>query len=518
MEKNLDAILETVKTIFGFDVVKRLFFLGAIAASVAVGFGLYQWAQEPLYRPLFSGLTPTNLAATVDTLEKARIPYKIDETTSSLSVPAKDVAQARMKLAAAGVSNDDGFNFAFLNDQNKIGANPFLENARYIRALESDLAKTIAAIQGISSARVHIAIPKQNVYTDENAKTTASIILNLTPGYEGDKEKIRAIIQLVAASVPELDPTNVAITDQYGHYLSAINDDNELLSQEQLTYQNTIQRYYEKRIQGLLTPMLGANKTRVSVNADIDFTQQEEAREQFDPAASVVRSEESVNESNGGGGASGVPGALSNQPPANGGSNQQQPASGGQSRNESVKNYEVSKTMRYSRVQSPKLKKLTVAVVLDDDIVFDEKTKKSIRKPLDKEKMDKITELVQSAIGFSADRGDRVTVINSGFSELPVEKEIPTPLWEQPWFWELVKRIGGMLAGFVLLAVLVRKILQHLRPKSTGLPTTLAADGTPQLITPEMFELKNEQIKILKELASQDPNKVASVIRRWINK
>jgi flagellar M-ring protein FliF len=527
VEKSLNNAIEGLKTIFNFDIVRRLFFLGGIAASVAVGVNLYQWIQGPLYRPLPYSIRDQNLPAIVDALDKANISYKINEANGTISVPADEVNAAKTKLSAAGVQKEEGFNYSFLNEQDKLGTSQFLENARYLRALESDLARTIRAIQGISSAKVHIAIPQNNIFADENSKTTASIIVNIVPGYEGDKEKIRAIIQLVAASVPELDPTNVAITDQYGHFLSSIISPNSILNQEQLTYQNNIQRYYENRIKMLITPITGENKASINVNATIDFTQQEEAKEEYDPEQKTLRSEQNITENSSSAAASGVPGTLSNQPPANNPSAGQQgsgdgqaaapTASTGQSRSESTKNYEISKAMRYVHNTAPVLKNISVAIVLDDETIYDEATKKTTHKPLSKEKIAKITELVKSSIGFSEKRGDKVTVINSGFIQNKIESIPLIPFWQQPWFWDWIKRISGIIAGFVFLFVLYKKLSPEFRPNQNKQNNSNLANNNETFpVTPAMIQLKNEQISILKDLASKDPNKVASIIKKWV--
>ncbi len=519
MDTSLDNAVDAIKTIFNFDIVRRLFFLAGIAASVAVGVNLYQWIQDPLYRPLPYAINDQNLTSIVDALEKANIKYKINESRGTISVPSEDINVAKIKLSSAGIQKEEGFNYSFLNDQSKLGTSQFVESARYLRALEADLARTIRAIQGITNAKVHIAIPQNNIFADENAKTTASVIVNIMPGYEGDKEKIRAIIQLVAASVPELDPSNVAITDQYGHYLSSIISQDSILNQDQLTYQNNIQHYYENRIKMLITPITGENKTSINVNANIDFTQKEEAKEEYNPDEKTLRSEQSVTESNSASGGSGVPGALSNQPPATGAAPSASP-SAGQSRNESTKNYEVSKSTRYVRASAPVIKSISVAIVLDDEASFDAKTKKTVQKPLPKDKIDKITALVKSTIGYNKERGDQVTVINSGFIPNKIEELPPIPLWEEPWFWDWVKRISGIVAGFIFLLVVYKKISPELRPsqlKQDALPSSETVHAALP-VTAEMIRLKNEQINILKELASKDPNKVASIIKKWVTK
>lgn len=517
MDKSLEGILDSLKKLIDFDMTRRFFFLVGIAMSVVVGLTMYQWTQEPIYSPLDYQVSEQNVPAIIDALTKAEISYKLNDANGHISVPAKDLSMARMKLSAAGIQKDDAFSYAFLNDKNKLGSSQFLENARYLRALESDLAKTIGAIQGVNSAKVHIAKPQNNIFADEHAKTTASVILSIRPGYESDKEKIRAIVQLIAASVPDLDPNNVAITDQYGHYLSSMISPDSILNQEQLSYQNNIQSYYEKRINSLLLPFLGENKASINVNANIDFTKLEEAKEEFNPDEKTLRSEQSVTENSSSSAGVGVPGSLSNQPPTN--TPAQGAGAGGQSRNESVKNYEVSKSMRYVHNGVPQIKSLSVAVVVDNEKVFDPKTKKTVSQPLSKDKISQITDLVKSSVGFNEKRGDQVTVINSSFIENKVEEIEPLKMWQQPWFWDMVKKSSGIVLGFVFLLVLYKKLVPELMGgKVKAEVSENALLGPNQPLTPEMIKLKNKQLDILRELVAQDPNKVAGVIKKWVVK
>lgn len=517
MENKLENVIGQFTSLMNFDITRRLFFLAGIAISVVIGLGINQWIQEPIYRPLDVQVNDKNMSAILNTLDSANIKYKLNDAANTISVPAIDITMARIKLAAAGIQKEEGFTFSFLNDKNKLGTSQFLENARYLHALEADLSKSIGAIQGVAQAIVHIAKPQNNIFADENAKTTASVILNITPGYDGDKEKIRAIVQLVAASVPELDPLNVAITDQYGHYLSSTLNSDYNHNQEQLSYQHSLERNYAARIQSLIVPVLGENGARISVNADIDFTRQEEAKEAFDPAQKIIRSEQTIKETSSSSGGSGVPGSLSNQPPSNG--QQPQPSQGGQSRNETVKNYEIGKSTSYVKVEAPKLSRLSVAIVLDNEMVKDPKTGKVTSQPMTKEKMDKITELVKSSIGYSQSRGDIVTVVNSSFIQPETIIEKKPGLWEEPWFWDLFKKMAGIITGFVFLFIIYRKISPELGSKKTKTDLANTAASTRQnLISAEMIKLKNEQIEALRGMVSTDPNKVVGVIKKWVAK
>jgi flagellar M-ring protein FliF len=518
--------LDSIKSVFQTGTVKQLIFLIGVSISVALGIVLYMSIQEPTYRPLDYQVTQQNMASIVDTLEKAGVQYKVNDRDGVVYVVAKDFQLAKLKLSASGVAKDDSFNYSFLNDQSNFGNSQFIENARYLRALESDLAKTINAIEGVNSARVHIAVPQNTVFADENGKTTASVVISMAPGLSSDKEKIRAIIQIVAGSVPGLDPRNVAITDQYGHYLTAGLNQDSVFNAEQLSYQNNLQTYYEKRIESMITPLLGENKVSVRVYADVDFTQKEEAEEQYDPDKKVLRSEQSSTESTDSSGASGAPGSLSNTPPSGEDAAAKSSGSGGsQSRNQSTKNYEITKSVNYKKSNSAKIKSLSVAVVVDNDMVYDPKTKQNVSKPIPQEKLDKITQLVQATIGYAQDRGDKVTVVNSGFTPVKVEvAPLPTHVWDQLWFWDVLKKTVGMLLGFIFLFVLYRRLSVYFSKDFNSLPRRQKALLDPGLVEIEQEETsqrlvkKQDQINHLKELATTEPAKVASIIKNWVGK
>lgn len=517
---------ESIKTLLVSGPVRQLIFMVGIALSVALGIVLYMSIQEPTYRPLDYQVTQQNMSSIVDTLDKAGIQYKVNERDGVIYVVAKELQAAKMKLASAGIAKDDSVSYSFLNEQNGFGNSQFVENARYLRALEGDLAKTINAIEGVSGARVHIAVPQNTVFADENGKTTASVMLSVIPGFASDKEKVRSVTQIVAASVPGLDPKDVAITDQYGHFLSAGLDQNSIYSAEQMSYQNNIQNYYEKRIETMITPMLGDNKVTVRVYANIDFTQEEEAHEEYDPDKKVVRKEESSSEQSDSSGASGVPGSLSNSPPGDSDAPKSQGSSAGSGRSQSAKSYEIGKSVVYKKSNFAKIKNLSVAVVVDNDVTTDPKTKQSVVKPVDQDKINKITSLVEASVGFDKDRGDKVIVVNSTFT--PPKQDItpiaPVKLWEQPWFWDMVKKIIGIIVGFVFLFMLYRK-LSAFAKKIADTPVKYNTSQTSASLAAMYDEPKNDlqaikedKINKLKQIAAAEPTRVANIIKNWVGK
>lgn len=504
---------------------KQILFLIGLAISVAAGIYFYMQMQDPLYRPLDYKVTDKNASAISDVLEKARINFKIDDANGVILVAAKDAQAAKYKLAAAGVQRDDNLNFSYLNDQNAIGESQFIENARYLRALEGDLVKTIIAIDGISAAKVHIAMPSNNVFADEKGHPTASVFINVGSGNLLDKEKVKSIIQIVASSVPGLDPKDVSITDQYGHYLSNMLTDDAIVSSEHMNYQNNIQGYYEKRIESLIAPIIGNNKVNVRVHADIDFTQQEEANEKYNPDEKVVRSEQTTTEQTGSSTSGGPAGALANTPPAGSDQSGSAPAqaNSSQGRSQSVKNYEISKTVTYKKTNVANVKALSVAVTLDNNTTVDPKTKKITSKPVSKEMLDKITDLVKATIGFDQKRGDVVTVVNSAFAITEIEEPMPvTHFYTQMWFWDLVKQGGAILFGFIMFVIMYKKVskmgatLKSEAKQAAAAAATqhnMEAGGVPD----DMRQLKLEQINQLREIASKDPNRVALVLKNWVS-
>lgn len=517
--------LEGAKNIFHSGAARQIAFMLGVAVSVALGIVLYMSIKEPIYQPLDYQVNQQNMSAIVDTLEKAGIQYKINDRDGVILVPSKDAQTARLKLSAAGVTKDDGFNYSFLNEQNSFANSQFIENARYLRALENDLSKTIGAIEGVSAARVHIAVPQNNVFADENNKVTASVMLNMTPGFSTDKEKIRSIIQLVADSVPGLDPKDIAISDQYGHLLSDSFNQDAIYSSAPLTYQNNIQGYYEKRIQTMIAPIIGENKVTVRVNADIDFTQQEDAQEQYDPDKKVLRSEQSMTDQTESSGASGPPGSLSNQPPEESGKSQASGGSGsGQSRNQSTKNYDVTKSVTYKKSNFAKIKSLSVAVVVDNEMVMDPKTNQYVNKPLAADKIAKITDLVKATIGFDSARGDKVTVVNSVYS--PVKQDIPVNpihIWEKPWFWDVLQKVIGIPLGFLFLFILYRRLTRYadgggIRTKKIKAMVGESDDDDEKNSIAKLHEFKQEGMTKLKQLAVTEPTLVAHIIKNWVGK
>src|SRR4051812_13862094 len=354
----------------------------ALAASVAIGFAVVLWTQSDEYRPLLGRSDNLDAASVVQLLEQNRIKFKLDNNTGAILVAADDIHMARLKLAEVGLPSSATPGFELMDKEQPLGTSQFVEGTRYQRSIEGELARTITSISSIRSARVHLALPKKTVFVRDASKPTASVFVEVFAGRTVEPAQVKAIMNLVASSVPDLKMADVTVVDQHGTLLSTGEDSQDLmLATKQHDYAHTVEESVMKRITGILEPVVGNGKFRTQVNADIDFTAVEQAAETFNPDLPAIRSEQKLTETRSGGDAvAGIPGALTNQPPASGQTPEiatpqtadtPAPKPSSNNREQSTKNYELDRTVSYTKHQQGTLKRLTVAVVVDDKIVKD---------------------------------------------------------------------------------------------------------------------------------------------------
>jgi flagellar M-ring protein FliF len=365
-----------------------------IAALIALIAGAWMWGQTPDYKVLYSNLSERDGGDIMASLQQQNIPYKFAEGSGALMIPANQVHEARLKLASQGLPKGGTVGFELMENQ-KFGITQFAEQVNYQRALEGELARSVQSIGAVATARVHLAIPKPSVFIKEQQKPSASVVLTLHGGRLLDTAQVSAIVHLISSSVPEMSAKNVTVVDQNGTLLSAIQDENGLgLDANQLKYVQQIEQNYIKRIETILTPLYGAANIRAQVTANIDFARTEQTAETYkpnqNPADSSIRSQQNVETLNGSGlTASGVPGALSNQPPV--------PATapivaapagapGATStekldnlHKESTVNYEVDRTISHTVLPVGMIKRLSVAVVVNNRKLTDAKGKVSAK-------------------------------------------------------------------------------------------------------------------------------------------
>lgn len=543
--------------IFGLPqtpVTRNILLAVGAAITLAIMVGVWLWSQTPDYKVLFSNFNDRDGGAIVASLQQLNIPYKYSEGGNAILVPANQVHDARLKLASQGLPKGGNVGFELMENQ-KLGISQFLEQVNFQRALEGELARSIQAVSAVQTARVHLAIPKSQVFIRDQQKPTASVLLNLYPSRVLDQQQVSAIVHLVASSVPELSAKNVTIVDQNGNLLSDTSKQmaNNSLDPSQLKYVQEYQQNIIKRIESIISPIVGANNVRAEATADIDFSRTEQAAETYKPnsppEASAIRSQQTSESYNKGVNPSGIPGALSNQPPvpatapivASGAANTQTAASNaGLMQKDSTMNFEVDKTIRYTQQPMGGVKRLSVAVVINYKTETDKNGKTTTRPLTDIEKT-QITDLTREAMGFNKDRGDTLNVVNSPFASPEKEPIVDLPLWKQPDVLQMAKEIAKYIGVAIVLAYLFFGYLKPMLYKMMGKDKeTLEAIEAEKRAQEEIekeeeeaaivnlsreAELQNTRhgssyemnLEMAKQLAKDDPRIVANVVKAWVS-
>jgi flagellar M-ring protein FliF len=523
-------------------VLKQVGLLAGVAAAVAAAVWLVLWSQGQNYTVLYGQLSERESGQVMDALTAAGIEYKLSPS-GAVSVPEAKVQEARIRLASQGLPQSDAMGIEMIQKDSPLGSSSMMESARYQSVLETELARTIMKVQGVQSARVHLALPKPSVFLQDAHKATASVMLNLYPGRRLEPGQVAAIVHLVASSVPELSATDVTLVDQAGSLLNSPDENSEsAASTRQLEYTHKLEESYQRRIVELLEPLVGAGRVRATVTADLDFTVTEETHENYDPQKTAVRSEQTSSETRkGGDGAEGIPGALSNQPPGTSGApvipgatptpgsppaapgqaGAATAASTGPSSNsqKSTRNFEVDRTLAYVKQPVGALKRLSVGVVLDDWQKAGEDGKVTTQS-MSEADIKRFTQLVRESIGLKDDRGDQLNVMNQTFrGNGPLGPVESAPIWEAPWVPGVAKQVVG--AGLVLLVAFL--ILRPLMKSLTKSPratrdvdgedrVSLSGQGKPIKLQPS-FE---QQIAAARTLVGQDPKRAAQVVKDWV--
>lgn len=518
------------------------------AITLAVMVGVWLWSQQPDYKVLFSNFNDRDGGAIVASLQQMNVPYKYSEGGSAILVPSNQVHDARLKLASQGLPKGGNVGFELMENQ-KLGISQFLEQVNFQRALEGELARSIQAVSAVQTARVHLAIPKSNVFIREQQKPTASVLLNLYPGRTMDQQQVNAILHLVASSVPELSSKNVTIVDQNGNLLSDTSKQaaNNNLDPSQLKYVQEYQQNIVKRIESIISPIVGPQNVRAEATADIDFSRSEQAAESYrpnsPPESSTMRSQQSSESYNKGSNASGIPGALSNQPPvpstapitAPAAANQSAAASStGLTQKDSTINYEVDKTIRYTQQPMGGVKRLSVAIVINYKSETD-KSGKITSKALTEIEKTQISDLAKEAMGFNKERGDTLNLVNSPFATPEKEAIVEVPIWKQPDTIQMAKEIGRYLIAGLLLMYLffgfLKPTLKKIMRKQTDrekreekqhnkeMEEELGDDSVVNLSESAAKQITEYEInmEMAKQLATSDPKIVANVIKTWVS-
>jgi flagellar M-ring protein FliF len=541
--------------------------VGASAAVAAIA-ALWLWSRAPDYGVLYSNLSDRDGGAIIASLQQMNIPYKFTEGGGALLVAANKVPEARLRLAAQGLPKGGTVGFELMDAQ-KFGTSQFAEQVNYQRALEGELARSINAISAVESARVHLALPKPSLFVRDQKKPSASVVLSLHRGRSIDEGQVSAIVHLISSSVPELSAKSITVVDQAGNLLSAANAGARGLDVSQLKYTQEIEQGYIRRIEAILQPILGAGNVHAQVAADIDFSVVENTDEKYrpnqEPGSAAIRSQQSSESSQGSGGpATGVPGALTNQPPpepvapitapaqtkqasppgaapaaqlkmsaelGSAGASPRAAGISGNSRKDVTTNYEVDRSIRHTQQGAGGIKRLSVAVVVN----YRGATGgggAGKRAALTAAELEQVRNLARQAMGFSAERGDSLNVVNSLFASDADTPELP--LWRQPESIEIAKSSGkylllGLLALYLWLAVLRPLLRKHLQPSpaayaasADGETSGEAADEQAQALSREEQERRKQRhqadLQYAQEMANTEPAMVAMLIKHWTEK
>ncbi len=533
---------------------KIILVIGIIAIVGMLGLTFSGMKNEE-WKVLFSNVSERDGGAIMSALEKENVPHKVNNN-GSIMVPPEQVNQLRLKLASQGLPRGGAVGFELLDNQ-KFGLSSFAEQVNYHRGLEGELARTIQSISAVQNARVHLAIPQKTVFIREVKEPTASVMLNLYPGRVLDSAQIAGISNLVASSVPELNVNNVSITDQNGTLISKSDKGNSLAhGDDQFKYTKNIEKNIEQTIGDILNPILGKENYTVRVNADIDFSLREQTEELYSPNNSpdkqAIRSQVTAETaSSGGGGAGGIPGALSNQPPVPATApivaGQQQPnRRNGQplmgnmdvagitapinnlgqpinaTKNSNV-NYEVDKTIKHTKSAQGQIKKLSTSIVVNYRKETG-KDGKETNQPIPEEELKRIEDAVRVAMGFNEERGDKLSVINAPFTpQLQIDNSIP--FWKDQnnieYAKEIFKNLLMLVLGWFIWSKMIKPIVNVMTnkddKKKDGESKTevggVLADGSEGGVKEEDYATILEKAKTI---AVTDPNSVSHIVKEWM--
>lgn len=533
-------------------VIRQLALMVGLAASIAIALAAVLWTSSPDYKPVLSSITNYNADQIVQVLNSNNIPFKIDQNSGALLVQSDYYQQARMKLAGSGIVSDRTIGMEIMNKDQGLGTSQFVETARYRLGLEGELSKTIASLQSVKSARVHLAIPKESVFVRDTRKPSASVFLELYPGRRLDRSQVDAIVNLVASSISELSDKNVTVVDQRGTLLTEKDPSSELtVAGKQFEYTRKVEDVLLQRVNSILGPVVGDGRFKAEVSADVDFTASEQTAEQYNPDLLALRSEQTLKEKKSGNATNGgIPGALSNQPPGavtapettsqngapiGGQASTTTTANNGQSKEETTRNFELDRSISYTKHQQGTIRRLSVAVVVDDIVSIDPNTQAVKHTPWSNQELGRLTLLVRDAVGYDASRGDSVSVINSPFATPePQAPPAAIPFYKQEWFLNLLKPSLVGLFVLVLLLVVVRPILKTLSEQNK---IAVAEDTEAAIFSDETDEISDDQVSLvsaedvmvpgspekierqinaIRGLIAEEPERVAQVVKQWV--
>lgn len=543
--------------------------LAAGAATVSILAGMIMWANAPEFRVMYSNISEADGGSIINELQKRNIPFKLSQDGKTLLVPSDQVNTLRLQLAEQGLPKAGNVGFELMDNQS-FGVSEFAEQINFQRGLEGELARSIESLGPVASARVHLVMAKKSVFARDREASSASVVLNLRPGRELGAGQIEAITYMISSSVPHLPAEAVSVVDQQGHLLSRPSRGAKDLDSTQLAYTDEIESAIRNRIETIVAPLVGANNVKATVTAQIDFAKREQTAERYSPNQSpnqqAIRSQQLTDNISGDAEfARGVPGALTNSPPSapaittplggqkpkvNGKTTAAQAAAtqaadeasklagkNGTYSSDKMINYELDRNIEHVTQSRGAVQRLSAAVVVNfKEVTGPDGTVTNVA--LTEEEMAGINRLVRQAMGFSAQRGDEVAVINSAFNNTK-ETVVEVEWWKTPEFYNLASTVSrnllAMLAGLLLYFALVRPQLRKRSDAAQAVkaaealaaerlaqeaPSTQQAveDPTAGVLPVRRRKLNYEaNLKGFQAMASEDPHLVASVLRSWMS-
>lgn len=527
---------------------RNLVLSAVLAAIVAAIIVVALWSASQSYRPLYSKQERFDTSEIVSVLESDGISYRLQEQSGQVLVPEGEVARIRMLLAAKGVKAKLPSGFDSLQEDSSLGTSQFMETARYRHGLEGELVRTIMSLNAVSNARVHLAIPAKTLFVRQNAEApSASIMLELKPGEDLKPEQVEAVINLVVGSVTAMKPEFVSVVDQYGRLLSADigSAESGKVNAKYLDYQKNVEKQIIQRAADMLTPIVGPSNFRVQVAADMDFSRVEETQEILDNNP-VVRKEHTIQNNSIDNIALGVPGTLSNLPPVSG-DDESRDSQNTNARAEVNRQYAVGSSVRRTQHQQGQIEKISVSILLNDAAA----PNGTNWLPGEKEQ---ISTMISDAVGITAERGDRLSMMSFNFMPLSIEAPPAIPWWQDPTIQQPLRyAIGGML-GLAMIFFVLRPLIMHLtgadmdsrevestenqeehlynnmqtreerereerinrRLLEKGITASTGLDVSNDLLPPPGSPLEI-QLKHLQLIANEEPERVAEVLKQWVN-